>query len=213
MMLTKARAALFGGLALTAVIATAGLAAEPPAGPPGRDGMMMRHMDDPAAQARRAERHAQHLRDALQLRPDQEPALRAFIESMKPPPGAMGGMMGHMGPGPDGDHDGDHDGDENLTTPQRLDRMLAHLDQARAMMVAHAEAVKRFYAALSPTQQKAFDAMGPMGGMHMRMMMHMGHGGMGHDMGEMDGDGERRVIIMRHGGEGGPPMPPPPPGQ
>jgi hypothetical protein len=156
--------------------------------------MMMRHMDDPAEQARRAERHAQHLRDALQLRPDQEPALTAFVASMKPAAGAMAHMRA------------DHDEDQTLTTPQRLDRMLAHLDQARAMMVAHADAVKRFYAALSPAQQKAFDAMGPMGGgMHMQMRMHMG-GGHGEGMG-----GERRMIIMRHGGDGEP-MPPPPPG-
>lgn len=209
MKLFNLRTLMLAGLALPIGFATATLAADHdgPGAAPSHEGM--RHMDDPAAQAAHAERHAQHLRDALQLRPEQEPALKALLESMKPP----GGMMEHM------QHE--HDEGENLTTPQRLDKMLAHLDEARAHMAAHSEAVKRFYAQLSPAQQKAFDAMGPMGGMHMRMMMHMGggHGGMGGmggmamgGMPGMDGDdmdgGERRVIIMRGGPDGAPPPPP-----
>ena len=44
--------------------------------------------------------------------------------------------------------------------------------QHQARFEQHAAATKRFYAQLSPTQQKAFDAMGPRGGKGMR-----GHGG------------------------------------
>jgi protein CpxP len=185
------RMLLLAGLALPIGFATATLAQDhPAAGPPG-DHMMMRHMeDDPAARAARAERHAQHLRDALQLRPEQEPALHALLDSMKPPGGdhdGHGDGMGH-----------EHGEGEGLTTPQRLDKMLAHMDEMRGHMAAHAEAVKRFYAQLSPAQQKAFDAMGP-------MMMHGGHGGMGHGMGM--GGMEERNIIIRHGGDGhGDPM-------
>ena len=177
------RMLMLAGLALPIGFATATLAQDhPPA--PGGDHMMMRHGDDdPAARAARAERHAQHLRDALQLRPDQEPALHALLDSMKPPGGdhdEHGEGMGH-----------EHGEGANLSTPQRLDKMLAHMDEMRAHMAAHADAVKRFYAQLSPAQQKAFDAMGP-------MMMHGGHGGMGHGMVGME---ERRIVI-RHG-EGG----------
>jgi hypothetical protein len=134
----------------------------------------MRH--DPAQMA---ERHAQHLRDALQLRPDQEPALRALIAALQPPPGERERMRK---PGEDG---------AGLTTPQRLDRMQARMAEHQQRFQAHAAALKRFYAQLSPTQQKAFDAM---------PMMGMGHGGMGRGM--HGGPGERM-----HGphGPGGPP--------
>jgi hypothetical protein len=116
-----------------------------------------------------AERHAQRLRDALQLRPDQEPALQALIASMRPK-----GDMARMRE--------EHEADRNLPTPQRLDRMQAHMAEHEARFREHAEAIKRFYAQLTPTQQKAFDAL-PM----------MGHGFGGHH-----GEGHG----MRHGGPG-----------
>lgn len=136
--------------------------------------------------AQMAERHAQHLRDALQLRPDQEPALKDLIASMRPPAGGMD-RMGAM-----------HDGDAKLTTPQRLDRMQAMMAEHQQRFQAHAAAVKRFYAQLSPTQQKAFDAM-PMMGMHE-------HGMGGHAHGEHGGPG------MKHGPGGHDHGPPPAPG-
>jgi protein CpxP len=204
--MTLNRSFLLAGLALPLIIAGASLAdpAPPPAPAPPHE-MRMRTMD-PAAMA---EKHAQYLRDVLQLRPDQEGALKALVESMKPP----SGMAEHMGKGPDED--------AGLTTPQRLDRMLAHMDEARAMMARHAEAVKRFYAQLSPGQQKAFDALhqGGMGpGMHMRMRMRGPgmHGMPGHEMGmgdmdEMDDMGspevDKRVIIIRRGDRDGPDAP------
>ena len=49
---------------------------------------------------------------------------------------------------------------------------------------AHAAAVRRFYAQLSPAQQKAFDALGARAGggpgMHMRMHERMRPGGAMH---------------------------------
>ena len=114
-----------------------------------------------------------HLRDALQLRPDQEGALTSLMATMKPSAGGPDawrhGMIGKMEQG------------EHLTTPEHLDRMLAHIDEMRAKLATHAAAIKTFYAQLSAPQQKAFDALAP-------MMMHhhmMGHEGMGHEaMGE-----------------------------
>lgn len=154
------RALMLGGLALPFAFASASLAqdhaAAPPAGAPA-DGRQHHHgWGDPAQRAqmmaKHLERQAAHLRDALQLRPDQEPALHAFLDAMKPPADAMERMKK------------DHEEAAQLTTPQRLDREVAHFDERRAHIVAHAEAVKRFYAQLSPSQQKAFDAMGPMRG-------------------------------------------------
>jgi protein CpxP len=148
--------------------------APPP--PPGHDMMGSMHDmgkggmgHDPAAMA---QRHADKLRAALQLTPAQEPALRAFLAEMRPPEG-MGGKMG-MGER----MKGMHEEMASLTTPQRLDRMQERMDKHRAMFDRHAAAVKRFYAQLTPAQQKAFDAMPMMG--HMDHGRRGGHGGMDH---------------------------------
>ena len=125
------------------------------------------------------EAHVRALHDILNIRPDQEAAWKAFTASMVPPP--------H----PDMDHHGD--GHETaMTTPERLDHMAAEMAEHQAAFQRHAEAVKRFYAVLSPQQQKAFDAIS-------KMMMHgmMGHGGpMGH-----------HGMGMEHGEHEGPPPP------
>ena len=137
--------------------------------------------------AQMAERHAQHLRDALQLRPDQEPALRALVASMQPPAGETHRM-----------HE-DRDAMRGLSTPQRLDRMQSMMAEHEARFREHADAIRRFYAQLTPTQQKAFDAM--------PMMGHMGGG-----MGRMHGMHGEHGGGMKHGPGmpgGQPPAPPP----
>jgi periplasmic protein CpxP/Spy len=143
-------------LALAAGSAALAQPVPPPAGPHAEG----RHWQRPDP-AQMAERHAQHLRDALQLRPDQEPALRALIASMQPPPGDQEHMRK------------DHEAGARLSTPERLDRMAARMAEHAARFRQRADAVKRFYAQLSPTQQKAFDAM----------PMKMGHGMHEHGMG------------------------------
>ncbi|HEX7758263.1 MAG TPA: Spy/CpxP family protein refolding chaperone [Caulobacteraceae bacterium] len=183
------RMLLLASLALPFAFATASVAQDRPAPPPAggeaqepgmREHGMQGHgmMHDPAARAammaRRVEHMASRLRDILQLRAEQEPALQAFLQSMKPPGDDQHMRKDSMG------RDGGKDGDEaeHLTTPQRLDHMLAHMDEMRTHMVAHVEAVKRFYAQLSPAQQRAFDAIGPeIHGEH-----GMGHGHMGDHM-------------------------------
>lgn len=166
MTFSSLRLALIAGLVLPLGLASASLAQSgPPDAAPanaGHDG----HWGDPAA---RAAHMAQHLRDALQLQPSQEPALDALLASMKPPEGGPGGMM---------HHDHDMGADAGLTTPQRLDKMLARMDEMHARFAQHAAAVKAFYAQLSPSQQKAFDAMAPMMMMHGMGHHHMGPGGM-----------------------------------
>jgi len=102
-----------------------------------------------------------------------------------------------------------------LTTPQRLDmmvkKMAEHTAKREAAMQAHVTAIKQFYAALTPAQQKAFDALhGGMGG-------GMGHGRGGHmmHMGMMDGPMPPLPPIpplaMRAPMPPAPPAPPPPP--
>lgn len=164
------RTGLIAGAALSLAAATAVFAQAPaPGAPPApHAGMIMHHAQhDPAKMAER-------LRAALQLTPAQEPALQAFIAAMQP----TGEMRDHM--------QGMHDEMKKLTTLQRLDRMQALMAQHQAEFARHADAIRRFYAALTPAQQKAFDAMhegmGMMEGMHGGKHHHMrGHKGGHHE--------------------------------
>ncbi|CAN7500581.1 Spy/CpxP family protein refolding chaperone [Phenylobacterium sp. LjRoot225] len=162
--------ALAGAIALSAAGASLAQPAPPPGGPAPADAR--RH--DPA---KMAEQHAQRLRAVLQLRPDQEPALRALVDSMKPAPGTRERRRD------------EHDEMRNLPTPQRLDRMQARMSERQTRFARRADAVKRFYAQLTPTQQRAFDALhdGP-GGMR---------GGKGHGHGR--GHGPERGPGGPHG--------------
>jgi hypothetical protein len=159
--------ALAGAIALSA----AGVSLAQPAPPPGAAapaGAWQR--PDPAQMA---ERHAERLRALLQLRPEQEPALRAFIAAMQPSPEQMQRRMT------------ERDEARTLTTPERLDRMQARLGERQAAFARRADAIKRFYAQLTPAQQRAFDAL-PLP--HHGMGGHM-HGGPGFGPGRAPGMG------------------------
>ena len=181
MRLQPSRLAILAAAALslsTAAIAVAQDGPPPPGPPPmaddGPDGpggppMMHRHRFDPEARA-------QHLRDVLQLRSDQDGALKGYLAALEPKDR------------PDWKGD-DEDGPKApLTTPQRLDREAEHMARAAEAFKARAAATRSFYAALSPSQQKAFDALGPMLGGHGPMM--------------------RRIEVrrMKGGPDGAPPM-------
>ena len=117
---------------------------------------------------------AADLRTILRLRPDQEPALTAFLQSHERPEGAGRPDEAPMA----------------INTPQRLDERA----RREAMHDRHAEALRTFYAALSPEQRQIFDAL---------QRMHEGH--------ERGGFG-RRDFGGPHGplgGPGGPGGPPP----
>ncbi|HEX3700072.1 MAG TPA: Spy/CpxP family protein refolding chaperone [Phenylobacterium sp.] len=188
-------------LALAAALslsAGAGLA-QPAPGPRVPDPAAHWQRPDPAQMAQRhaqmAQRHAQHLRDVLQLRPDQEPALQAFLAAMRPP----ADERQQMGREAAGREEGGREAGHPLTTPERLDRMQAKMAQHAERFRQRAETVRRFYAALSPAQQRAFDAMPMMFGPGMRGHGMRGHGMQGHGM-------------QGHGGmHGGPGMPARPP--
>jgi len=187
MTLKTFRPLAFGAAILA--LGAAGAAAAQPAPPPPSPGMMAGVHDqmdmrgpgrmDPA---QRMQRHADHLRAVLQLTPAQEPALRAFMDAMRPPPGAMD-RMGH-----------DRMDMARLSTPERLDRMRERMDRHREAFDRRAAAVKRFYAQLTPPQQRAFDTLS-MEMMGKRMHERMERRGMGPGGRPGMGPGE-----MRHGG-------------
>jgi hypothetical protein len=154
------RPVLLGASILTLGAAGAAVAQPPPGGM--EDARAMPGMDP----AKRAERMTGHLRDVLQLTPAQEPALQAFIAAMKPPEGGMEKMRG------------EREKMAGLTTPQRLDAMQAHRAEREASMDKRMQAIRAFYAQLTPAQKKAFDALPPPG-MRGHHGQGMGHGGMG----------------------------------
>ena len=161
---------LVGAAALGAAVCVSSLGfAQAPPPPPGA---MMDHPDAERAhwadhRRESAEAKARALHDILNIRPDQDAAFQAMVASMTPQDHhGMGGDMGH-----------EHEDMDHLTTPQRLDRMAAKLAERQAEFQRHADAVRAFYAVLSPDQQRAFDALtglimgghpgmdeGPMGG-------------------------------------------------
>ena len=149
------RALMVGLIAGSGILAASSFAMTA-GGPAGKEGCEARHgqADHAKWEARRAE-HLSELKEKLKLRPDQEAAWNTFASATQPrmrPAGAdRQAMRGEF---------------EKLNTPQRLDRMLAMSDAHRARMLARSQAIKAFYAQLSPAQQSVFDAeakFGPRG--------------------------------------------------
>lgn len=112
-------------------------------------------------QERRAQHQAQ-LKAQLQLSPMQEAAWTEFMAAMEPSRHARLGW----------------DGMEQLTTPERVDRMRALRMQHAAEADRRGDALKAFYAELNATQQKTFDAYhrAYQGGHHYRMAGPQGRG-------------------------------------
>lgn len=144
-------ASLLAGTALSA------LAQTPPAGPmvsPGGEHRnMMRHgpMDPAKMQARIAQRQAA-LKEKLKITTAQESAWTVFTSTMQPPADLHKRRM---------EMRADMD---KLTTPERIDKMRALRTQRDAEIDRRANATKTFYSALSPEQQKVFDAQRMRGG-------------------------------------------------
>jgi protein CpxP len=162
-------------------------------GAPGGDRMRF----DPA---KFAERRTEHLRTLLQLRPEQDGALKAFVDATTPK-GQMGERMR--------ERQGQRGKDQNLTTPQRLEQARRMMTERQARFDQIATATLKFYNQLSPSQQKVFDTQQHRFGGRMH-----GRGGPGGRMGGQWG-GDRGGRMGGHGGPmGGPqggPMGPPPP--
>lgn len=147
--------------------ATLAQAASPEAARPGGWG---KHQMDPAQrQQRMAEHHSRRmneLKEKLQLSEAQEGAWNEFSSAMQPPTAEQ-----RQRP--------DRAEFEKLTTPERIDRMQQRAEERQARMKQRGDAVKRFYAQLTPEQQKTFDAQST----------RHAHGGMHRDHGPRGGQG------------------------
>ena len=100
-------------------------------------------------QAERMEQRAKHLaalKTKLNLTVQQEAAWDTFTASRQ-------GQMRSMA-----DRQAMRAEMANMTTPQRVDKMLERAEARRAKMIERAQATKAFYAQLTPAQQAVFDA-------------------------------------------------------
>lgn len=92
------------------------------------------------------QRHTQQLealKATLKLQPEQEGSWNTFVNSMKP-----------TGPRPNKEALENMD---KLTTPERIDKMMAFKAQQDAELQKRSEATKAFYALLSVDQKQTFD--------------------------------------------------------
>jgi hypothetical protein len=148
----------FQQLAIAAVLGL-GLVASAAAQPPGLGGSAgPRGADRQQRSEDRQHSREQRLHDLLQIKPDQESALRAFVSALdqaRPQRDRNQRGQGRRGPGAEG---------ETLTTPQRLDRAAQRLAERQQQLQKESAAVKTFYAVLTPDQRKAFDATPVVGG-------------------------------------------------
>ena len=162
---------LLAGAALAIYANTgAAVAAEPGKDPQRierREVRIHRH-GGPEMMAMHGAARAERMRAVLQLRADQEPALKAYLDATAPTQGDHAGAQ-RM-----------HDAGHPRTTPERLSAMEAKMDTHVAAMKRHIAATRAFYGQLDAKQQKAFDAISMAGpGMgHPRAMhiMHRRHG-------------------------------------
>lgn len=149
-----------GGTLAALTFTTASFAQPAPAPGQGqRPAMEGRERPSPE---QRSARMTERLRTSLQLTSQQEAALTTYVRAMTPKDGARGG-----------DRDGrraERQAMADLSTPARLDAMAARMAERQQAFAVRAEATKRFYAQLTPSQQKAFDALRPAG-------HGQGHGG------------------------------------
>lgn len=132
-------AALGGGLALPAQARDGGGDCMMRQGP--RSEQMQQRM------TQRMEQRQTALKADLKLTPEQEPAWQSFVQAMKPPTPPMRPNPAEL---------------EAMTTPQRLEHMKTRRAEREAHLNQRMQAIQTFYAALTPAQQKVFDAQKPM---------------------------------------------------
>jgi hypothetical protein len=142
--------------------------------PMAGQGMMQAHaqgghgrMDPAKMQERMAARQAE-LKASLGLSAAQEAAWADYVAAMQPP-------ANHQRMNRD-ERQKMHQEMMSLATPQRLDRMAAVKAERDAQMHRREQATRNFYDALTPEQQKTFDANSMMGGSHGQGKAQHRHG-------------------------------------
>ena len=163
---------VFKPLLLAGLLAAAGFSAFSQAPAAGQSGGMMgagpmhegMHHErmgkmDPAKMQAWIDKRNADLKAKLKLTPAQEGAWTTYTAAMKPPADMMTKQAEYADLA-------------KLPTPERIDKMKAlrsqHMTDMNAAMDKRGEATKAFYAALTPEQQKVFDA---------NAMNHRGHDG------------------------------------
>jgi len=137
----------FAAATVIAALALPALAQQPPAAgaaaPQGHHQAGERHQRHHGDHAQHRAQRLDALKARLHLTAAQEPAWTAFTTALQP-----------------GERPARPDRKEwaQFTTPERIDRMRALRTQHAAEADRRGEATKTFYAALTPEQQKAFDA-------------------------------------------------------
>ena len=123
-------------LGLAATVGGAAIAQEAPPAPPAPPA------DGASAPPHGWRIHNGALKEQLKLTAAQEDAWKQFVDAMHSP----------APPAPQEREDW-----RTLTTPQRLDRMQEMADKHHAAMRQRHDAIRTFYAQLTPEQQKVFD--------------------------------------------------------
>jgi hypothetical protein len=98
---------------------------------------------DPAKFKEHIAKRQAALHDKLKLTAAQEPAWASYTAAMTPP--------ADMGKRPDRAEWA------KLSAPERMEKMLGKMKEREARMTSHLSAMKTFYAALTPEQQKIFN--------------------------------------------------------
>lgn len=122
-------------------------------------------------EARRKQR-ADDIALLIGLRADQRPAFDALLAAMEPSHQGWGDHAGSDGKRPMG-------GSQDETMAAKLDHMSARIDERSAAEKARLQALRTFYASLSPDQRTRFDALDRLRRDHGGMHGGHGHGGPG----------------------------------
>ena len=104
------------------------------------------------------EKHRARLHEQLKLTPQQEGAWTTFMDATKPRQAPMSDAA-----------KAERQAMVSMNAPERMEKMLGHAKDRLARMQQHLDALKTFYAVLTPEQQKIFDAS------HQRMHQRMQH--------------------------------------
>lgn len=155
---------VFKSLVIASLLAGAGFSAmaqkpAPDATTDGKPRMEQHQRMDPAKMEEMHAKRMAELKTRLKITPAQEDAWTTFTTAMKPP-------------ARDAKQRPDRAELDKLSTPERVDKIRAlrtqHMADMQAAMDKRDEAIKTFYAVLSPEQKKLFDAE------HARMRAHSG---------------------------------------
>ena len=144
---------VLAGVSMNALAQNQGMPMQPmqpmPTGPMSMQGMIPHQMSEQRMaqmQSRRAERRAKRLQELkvfLQLQSNQEADWSTFSAALQSP-------MARPAPVNPAEM-------EKLTTPERIDKMMAMKEARDARINIRMTATKTFYASLNPQQQKVFD--------------------------------------------------------